>query len=133
MTMSTILKLSDALEVLSKVCKTAESVHSPVCVQNRGQWNNLNHIEIFNFSDHLVKNVAIRIMDLPADDCYWENPGNSDKQILVIPYIEPRNHMVQELMYAYCGCDTDVQLQITWEDRLGIKHSDFQYLHLDGM
>ena len=131
--MSTILKLSDALEVLSKVCKTAESVHSPVCVQNRGQWNNLNHIEIFNFSDHLVKNVAIRIMDLPADDCYWENPGNSDKQILVIPYIEPRNHMVQELMYAYCGCDTDVQLQITWEDRLGIKHSDFQYLHLDGM
>lgn len=133
MTMSTILKLSDALEVLSKVCKTAESVHSPVCVQNRGQWNNLNHIEIYNSGDHLVKNVTIQIMDLPADDCYWENPGNSDKQILVIPYIEPRNHMVQELVYAYCGCDTDVQLHITWEDRLGIKHSDFQYLHLDGM
>ena len=133
MTMSTILKLSDALEVLSKVCKTAESVHSPVCVQNRGQWNNLNHIEIYNSGDHLVKNVTIQIVDLPADDCYWENPGNSDKQILVIPYIEPRNHMVQELMYAYCGCNTDVQLHITWEDRLGIKHSDFQYLHLDGM
>lgn len=133
MTMSTILKLSDALEVLSKVCKTAESVHSPVCVQNRGQWNNLNHIEIYNSGDHLVKNVTIQIVDLPADDCYWENPGNSDKQILVIPYVEPRNHMVQELMYAYCGCNTDVQLHITWEDRLGIKHSDFQYLHLDGM
>lgn len=131
--MSTILKLSDALEVLSKVCKTAESVHSPVCVQNRGQWNNLNHIEIYNSGDHLVKNVTIQIVDLPADDCYWENPGNSDKQILVIPYVEPRNHMVQELMYAYCGCNTDVQLHITWEDRLGIKHSDFQYLHLDGM
>ena len=131
--MSTILKLSDALEVLSKVCKTAESVHSPVCVQNRGQWNNLNHIEIYNSGDHLVKNVTIQIVDLPADDCYWEKPGNSDKQILVIPYVEPRNHMVQELMYAYCGCNTDVQLHITWEDRLGIKHSDFQYLHLDGM
>lgn len=132
MTMSTILKLSDALEVLSKVCKTAESVHSPVCVQNRGQWNNLNHIEIFNFSDHLVKNVAIRIMDLP-DDCWWENPGNSDRQVLIISYLEPRNQTEHELMYAYCGCDMDVQLHISWEDWLGIKHSDTKYLHLKGL
>lgn len=131
--MEKFFTISDSLKVVENVCKVAKDILAPVCVQNRGQWNNLNHIEIYNSGDHLVKNVTIQIMDLPADDCYWENPGNSDKQILVIPYIEPRNHMVQELMYAYCGCDTDVQLHITWEDRLGIKHSDFQYLHLDGM
>lgn len=131
--MSTIIGLGDSLKVVENVCKVAKDILAPVCVQNRGQWNNLNHIEIYNSGDHLVKNVTIQIMDLPADDCYWEKPGNSDRQILVIPYIEPRNHMEQELMYAYCGCDTDVQLQITWEDRLGIKHSDFQYLHLEGL
>ena len=131
--MEKFITISDSLKVVENVCKVAKDIHAPVCVQNRGQWNNLNHIEIYNSGDHLVKNVTIQIVDLPADDCYWENPGNSDKQILVIPYVEPRNHMVQELMYAYCGCNTDVQLHITWEDRLGIKHSDFQYLHLDGM
>lgn len=133
MTMSTIIGLGDSLKVVENVCKVAKDILAPVCVQNRGQWNNLNHIEIYNSGDHLVKNVTIKIMDLPVDDCYWEKPGNSDKQILIIPYIEPRNHMEQELMYAYCGCDTDVQLQITWEDRFGIKHSDFQYLHLEGL
>ena len=131
--MEKFITISDSLKVVENVCKVAKDIHAPVCVQNRGQWNNLNHIEIFNSGDHLVKNVTIRIMDLSADDCYWENPGNSDRQILVIPYIKPQNHMVQELMYAYCGCDTDVQLHITWEDRLGIKHADFPYLHLVGL
>ena len=36
-------------------------------------------------------------------------------------------------MYAYCGYDMDVQLHISWEDWLGIKHSDTKYLHLKGL
>ena len=131
--MSCIIGLKDALEVLSKVCKTAKAVNAPVCVKNRGQWNSYNHIEIFNAGDNWVKNVTIRIMNLPVDDCWWEHPCNSDRQILVIPYMEPKDNTEQELMYAYCGCDLDVQLHITWEDWLGIKHSDVTYLHLEGL
>jgi len=131
--MEKLITVGDTINVIENVCKVATDILAPVCIRNRGQWNGNNHIEIFNSGEHLVKNVTIRIMDLPDDDCWWEKPGNSDKQVLNISYLEPRNHTEQKLTYAYCGCDTDVQLHITWEDRLGIKHSDFQYLHLDGM
>lgn len=124
--------ISESLNVTGKVCQVLKDFQSPVVVKNCGVRHNLNHIEIFNSSKNLVKDVSIRIIGMPPEDCWWEHPNNPDEQLLVMPYIEPNSCTKHELMFTHFE-DCDVQYTITWYDWLGCKHSDTKCLHLEGI
>jgi hypothetical protein len=129
--METMTIFADALNVVKNVCKTTKDIFAPVCIKNLGVEKNLNHLQIFNSGENLVRDVKIRIIGLPENECWWDHPNNSDIQELIIPYIEPHQHVEQELMFSWFD-DAEVQFQITWEDWLGIKHSDTTCLLLEG-
>lgn len=131
--MNSIICLSDAITVVEKVSKSVNDILAPVCVKNRGQWNSYNHIEIYNSGSKMVKKVNVDIKEFLDGRCKWKHPNNLNERKLVIPYIEPNGHKEHELLYAYSGDGEDVHLQISWEDWLGIKHSDTQCLHLEGL
>lgn len=132
MTKTNKIGLGDAVTVVGKVGILVKEILTPVCVKNRGLWKNLNVIEVCNPSPNLVKNVVVRINGVPADECWWEHPNNSDEQALVIPYIEPNSHVAHELMFSHFE-SADVMCCITWDDWLGIRHSDTQSLRLEGL
>ncbi len=130
--MENIIGVSGALSVLKNVCKSTKEILSPVCIRNLGVRNNFNHIEIFNSGKNFVQNVSVQIMKYPVEDCWWEHPNNSDKQKLLISYIEPQSHFEQELMFTYFN-DAEVPVQIIWDDWLGFRHSKSINLHLEGL
>ena len=130
--MKNVLTFIDSLNVVGNVCKAAKNILTPVGVKNCGKLKNLNRIEVCNPSPNLVKNVVVRIKGLPADECWWEHPNNSEDQALLIPYIEPRGHTVKSLMFTHFD-SSEVQCEISWDDWFGMKHSDKQILHLEGL